>query len=174
MGTVATTPKWHQDTSNAESNNSTMSQTLLSPMRKNINTQASSRGDQTSISATAVALRQDQSVSTLLAMPQGVHQGDVDIWSPPQQDVNRITFQVNNAGRSICVPKASTARIIHFTAQSDDYNRYKKQGYDSDGGLGSFYDAVLMKEEIDNYHEEKLVPTDPIDPINCPIFPRKT
>ena len=80
---------------------------------------------------------------------------------------------MNNAGRSICVPKASTARIIHFTAQSEDYDQYKKQGYDSDGGLGPFYDAVLMEEEIDDYHEETVVPTDPIDPINLSHIPQE-
>ena len=79
MGTGTTSPKRHQDTSNAESNDSTMSQTLLSPMCENINTQASSRSEETSISAAAVALTQDQSVSTLSATPQGVQQDNDDI-----------------------------------------------------------------------------------------------
>lgn len=54
----------------------------------------------------------------------------------------------------------------------DDYNNKKKNGYDSDGALGPFYDAVRSDmnkydESIMSSEEREVVvplPTQPIEP----------
>ena len=84
--------------------------------------------------------------------------------------MNGITSQVNNACWSIYVPQASTAQTIHFHAEPEECNQLKKEGHDLDGGLGPFYDAVSMEEEIDDYTEETVEPT---APVTLPHVPRE-
>ena len=63
---------------------------------------------------------------------------------------------MDKAGNAISVPSPAKPREIHFDLNSNQFEELETEGYDSDGDLGPFYDAVLDEEDPEHYSEEEL------------------
>ena len=141
---------------NSENQNSNTSQNVQFQMRENVTTQFAAGVDlqspppSTSFSVSTIS-------GTPRRSPRREEQAGQIAPSPAQTDVNGITFQLNNAGKSICVPEATTARTIHFTnVESNEHENFVDEGYDSDGVLGPSFDAIVAEELIDDYVEQSI------------------
>ena len=61
------------------------------------------------------------------------------------------------------MPSPTKPREIHCDLASDGYEELEQEGYDSDGSLGPFYDAVEDEEDLEYYEEEEVPSSDGTD-----------
>ena len=110
---------------------------------------------------------QGTSMGTLTETPTNINQTHNNT-SPSRMDINEITFQLYNNGKAICIPEPVVRRkLLNITATSIDDDD-DEDGYDSDGNLGPFFDAVEDEEDIDKYVEDTLAPSSPEHQLHTP------